>query len=99
MAKRSYSDVWSAIENTPGEAANLRLRSELMITLKGFVKQQRLSSEDAAKRLGVTLPRFSELMQGKINRFEIDALVSMVASAGLHVEMTVVQIRSANVQE
>lgn len=99
MSKRGYSDVWSAIENTPGEAANLRLRSELMIALKGFVKQQRLSSEDAAKRLGVTLPRFSELMQGEINRFEIDALVSMVASAGLHVEMTVVQIRSANVQE
>lgn len=96
MSKRCYNDVWSAIENTPGEAANLRLRSELMIALKEFVKQQRLSSEDAAKRLGVTLPRFSELMQGKINRFEIDALVSMVALAGLHVEMTVVPIRSAN---
>lgn len=96
MSKRCYSDVWCAIENTPGEAAKLRLRSELMIALKEFVKQQRLSGEEAAKCLGVTLPRFSELMQGKINRFEIDALVSMVASAGLHVEMTVVPIGSAN---
>lgn len=96
MSKRCYRDVWSAIEATPGVAANLRLRSGLMIALKRFVKQQRLSSEEAAKCLGVTLPRFSELMQGKINRFEIDALVSMVASAGLHIEMTVVPIRSAN---
>lgn len=30
MEVRSFDSVWDAIENTPGEAANMRLRSDLL---------------------------------------------------------------------
>ena len=43
----------------------------------------------AAKILGVTQPRVSELMRGKIDLFGIDSLVTMLAAAGLQVEFRV----------
>lgn len=90
MTDQCYTNIWSAISDTEIEATNLRLRSELMISLKHFVKRKRLGRVAAAKRLGVTLPRLSELMEGKIHLFELDALVTMAVTAGLHVQMQVV---------
>lgn len=39
--------------------------------------------------MGVTQPRVSDLVRGKIDRFGLDALVSMSAAAGLAVEVRV----------
>jgi predicted XRE-type DNA-binding protein len=39
--------------------------------------------------LGVTQPRISDLMRGKIDLFSIDTLVGILAAAGMHVEMTI----------
>ena len=49
----------------------------------------RVSQTQAAKLFGVTQPRISDLMRGKINLFGLDALVNMATAAGLHVEMRV----------
>jgi predicted XRE-type DNA-binding protein len=46
---------------------------------------------EAAKLFGVTQPRVSDLMRGKINLFAIDALVNMAAAAGMQVEMRVLE--------
>jgi predicted XRE-type DNA-binding protein len=46
-----------------------------------------LSQTNAAKLLGVTQPRISDLMRGRIDLFAIDTLVNMLATAGLRVEM------------
>ena len=50
-----------------------------------------MSQSQAAKLFGVTQPRVSDLMRGKINLFGLDALVNMAAAAGLHVEMRVLE--------
>jgi predicted XRE-type DNA-binding protein len=81
--------VWDAIEDTPGEVANMKLRSSLMRALEAQVRAKGLSQTQAAKLFGVTQPRVSDLMRGKINLFGIDALVNMAATAGLLVEMRV----------
>ena len=39
--------------------------------------------------LGVTQPRVSDLMRGKIELFGLDTLVNMIGAADLHVEMRV----------
>jgi len=41
----------------------------------------------AAKKLGVTQPRISDLVRGRIDLFAIDSLVNMLALAGLRIEM------------
>jgi predicted XRE-type DNA-binding protein len=67
----------------------MKLRSTLMLALKDHISRTGLSQSQAAKLFGVTQPRISDLMRGKINLFGLDALVNMAAAAGLHVEMHV----------
>jgi predicted XRE-type DNA-binding protein len=91
MINEQFASVWDAIEDTPEEAENMKLRSGLMMALKGHVDHLGLSQSQAAKLFGVTQPRVSDLMRGKINLFGLDALVNMAAAAGLHVEMRVLE--------
>jgi predicted XRE-type DNA-binding protein len=88
MSKR-FASVWDAIENTPEEAENMKLRSALMAALKNHIVCTEMSQAQAARLFGVTQPRVSDLMRGKINLFGLDALVNMAAAAGLHIEMRV----------
>lgn len=89
MSNERFSSVWDAIEDTPEEAENMKIRAALMRAVKERIKAKGWSQTEAAKRLGVTQPRVSDLMRGKIDLFSIDALVNMVASAGLHVSVDV----------
>ncbi|ALM81772.1 helix-turn-helix domain-containing protein [Bordetella sp. N] len=89
MSKQTYGSVWDAIEDTPAQAENMKLRSELMSALKTYVSRSEMSQAQAAQVFGVTQPRVSDLMRGKIDLFGLDALVNMASAAGLHVEMRI----------
>ncbi len=89
MSDEKFASVWDAIEDTPEEAENMKLRSGLMMALKSYIIRNDLSQLKAAKLFGVTQPRISDLMRGKINLFSLDALVNMAATAGMHVEIRV----------
>jgi predicted XRE-type DNA-binding protein len=89
MSKKRFDNVWDAIEDTPAQAQNMKLRSALIIALKDHIARTGLSQSQAAKLLGVTQPRISDLMRGKIELFGLDTLVNMIGAAGLHVEMRV----------
>jgi predicted XRE-type DNA-binding protein len=89
MANRRFSSVWDAIEDTSGQAENMKLRSTLMIALKERIAREGLSQAQAAKAFGVTQPRISDLLRGKIELFGLDTLVNMAVAAGLRVEMHV----------
>jgi predicted XRE-type DNA-binding protein len=82
-----FDSVWDAIEDNPAEAEKMKLRSGLMIALKDYIVAEGLTQSQAAKKLGVTQPRISDLMRGKINVFAIESLVNMVVRAGLRIEM------------
>lgn len=90
MSNECFASVWDAIEDTPAEAENMKLRSTLMMALKDHIDRTGLNQSQAAKLFDVTQPRVSDLMRGKISLFGLDALVKMAASAGLHVEMRIV---------
>ncbi|WP_022948739.1 helix-turn-helix domain-containing protein [Methylohalobius crimeensis] len=89
MSNETFESVWDALEDTVAEAESMKLRSSLMIVLKQHIKQKGWTQAEAARRLGITQPRVSDLMRGKIQLFGLDALVNMAASAGLHVELQV----------
>jgi predicted XRE-type DNA-binding protein len=89
MSKKRFANVWDAIEDTPAQAENMKFRSALMMALKNHIGRTGLSQAKAAKLLGVTQPRVSDLMRGKIELFGLDTLVNMIGAAGLHVEMRV----------
>ena len=89
MTKTRYANIWDAIEKSPAEAANLKLRSSLMLALRRHIEREGLSQTQAATVFGVSQPRISNLMHGKINAFSIDMLVKMLTAAGLHVSVRV----------
>jgi predicted XRE-type DNA-binding protein len=89
MSDQSFTSVWDAIEDTPEEAENMKLRSALMLALKDHLNRAAMGQAEAARLLGVTQPRISDLMRGKINLFGLDALVNMATAAGLRIELKV----------
>jgi predicted XRE-type DNA-binding protein len=91
MSNKQFASVWDAIEDTPEEAENMKLRSGLMIALKEHLTRTGLNQSEAAKLFGITQPRVSDLMRGKIGLFGLDALVNMAVAAGLHVEMRILE--------
>lgn len=91
MSNETFSSVWDAIENTRQEAENMKLRSTLMMALEKYIHRTGLSQSQLAKLFGITQPRVSDLIRGKINLFSLDALINMAASAGLQVELRVLE--------
>jgi prevent-host-death family protein len=83
MTNEVYESVWDALEDTPAEAENMKLRSSLMIAISEAVSAWQVTQTDAAKRLGVTQPRLNDLLRGRVGKFSIDALVALAARAGL----------------
>ena len=91
MSNQRFDSVWDALEDTAEVAENMKLRSVLMMALKRHIERNALSQAQAAQIFGVTQPRVSDLMRGKINLFGLDALVNMIAAAGMHIEMRVLE--------
>jgi predicted XRE-type DNA-binding protein len=89
MKEEVFENVWDAIEPDPVKRENLKLRSELMFRLREHIKREKWTQAEAAKRLGVTQPRISNLMRGKINSFGLDMLVKMATAAGLRITLRV----------
>lgn len=84
-----YDNVWDALEDSPEQAANMRLRAELMRIAQEHVRSIGLTQREAASHLGLTQPRLNDLLQGRIQKFSLDALVKLLARAGKHVEIDV----------
>jgi predicted XRE-type DNA-binding protein len=69
----------------------MKLRSSLMIALKDHIARQGWTQREAARRLGVTQPRVSDLKRGKIALFGLDTLVNMAVAAGLQIELRIAE--------
>jgi predicted XRE-type DNA-binding protein len=85
----SSTNVWDAIADTPQEAANLRVRSDLMREITAIIDESGWTQVEAAKHCGVTQPRINDLLRGRISRFSLDALVNVATALGrrVHVEL------------
>jgi len=91
MTAKRFDNVWDAIEESPSEAANMKLRSNLVIAVREMVETWKVTQAEAAKRLGITQPRMNDLMRGRIDKFSLDALMKLAVQAGLSVHVKVVR--------
>ena len=89
MKKRTntYASVWDAIADTPQQAANLRVRAELMQQIAELIQSKGWKQVEAAERCGVTQPRINDLLQGRVSRFSLDALVNIATALGKRVSL------------
>ena len=60
-----------------------------MIRLSKVIETRGLTQAQAAEVFGVTQPRISDLVRGKIDRFSIDTLIAMLGHAGVRVQIVV----------
>jgi predicted XRE-type DNA-binding protein len=86
--RRSSGNVFRDLGFPVGEAENLRVRADLMMALSRLIKARGLTQAAAARLFGVSQPRVSDLVRGKIGRFSVDTLIAMLGNAGVHVEIT-----------
>jgi predicted XRE-type DNA-binding protein len=85
----TYNSVWDALEDTPEMAEDMKMRSRLMMEIREHIENRQYLPDEAARQLGMTQPRFDDLMTGKINRFTLDDLVVSAVRAGLIVDMRI----------
>ena len=84
-----FESVWDALEDDPVRRENLKLRSELMITISQTINERGLKQQDAAELLQISQPRVIAVMKGKIDEFRLDTLVDIAHRLGLHVSISV----------
>ena len=93
--KKSSGNVFKDLGFNREEAENLRVRAMLMAALEKYIRQEGMTQAEAAGKLGVTQPRISDLMRGKIEVFSIDTLVAMLAQVGLRVKIQITKAKAA----
>ena len=84
-----YTSVWNALAENAEEAANLRVRAELMRKIATLIQESGWTQAAAAERCGITQPRMNDLLRGRISRFSLDALVNVASALGqqVHIEL------------
>ena len=80
-------NVFEDIGFPPDEARNLKIRAMLMLTAEEFIEERGLTQSQAAELMGVSQPRISDLVRGRIGQFTIDSLINMLTNAGVPVEV------------
>ncbi|WP_425151130.1 helix-turn-helix domain-containing protein [Candidatus Binatus sp.] len=91
--QRSSGNVFRDLGFEAKEAESLRLRAELMVEVRRLIEGRKLTQRSAASLLGVTQPRISDLIRGRIDLFSIDSLVNMLARAGMRIQLRIASRR------
>ena len=89
MQQQEFANVWDALTDTPEEAANMTMRSNLMIAIQQKVGGWNVTQADAARRLRITQPRLNDLLRNKIDKFSLDMLISLAGLAGIAVRLDI----------
>jgi predicted XRE-type DNA-binding protein len=83
--RKGSRNVFRDLGFPAGDSAHLLIRSDLVISINQILDEQKLTQVQAAKLLGVSQPRVSDLRRGRLERFSIDMLVDLLARLGVAV--------------
>jgi predicted XRE-type DNA-binding protein len=89
LKRERFANVWEALEDDPVVAANMTMRSDLLIALQRRVGSWKMRQAQAARRLEITQPRLNDLLRGRINKFSLDMLVNLAKRADIRVSLRV----------
>jgi len=83
----SSGNVFIDLGYSAEEAAILQMRADLMADLRRFIKTKKLTQAKAAKRLGISQSRVSDLTRGKWEKFSLEMLITLATRAGMHITL------------
>ena len=84
---KSSGNVFLDMGFSDEEAAILQMRADLMAKLRQVIKRKKLTQTKAAKMLGVSQSRVSDLVRGKWEKFSLEMLITLATRASLHVTL------------
>ena len=87
--KQFLNTIFSASDFCPEWSANMHLRAQLMIEVEAILKARKMTQVEAAALFGVSQPRVSNLLKGRIDKFTVDTLVNWLSKLDKHVELVV----------
>ena len=85
----SSGNVFVDLGYSLDEAAILQMRADLMADLRKYINNKKLTQVSAAKILGVSQSRVSDLITGKWEKFSLEMLITLVTKAGMHVKLKI----------
>ena len=85
----SSGNVFVDLGYSPHEAAILQMRADLMAEMRKFIQKKKLPQAEAAKILGVSQSRVSDLITGKWEKFSLEMLITLATKAGKHVKLKI----------
>jgi len=83
----SSSNVFADLGFDAAEATILHMRARLMNDLRLYIEQEKLTQQQAAKLLGITQSRVSDLVRGKWEKFSLEMLITLEARIGREVRL------------
>ena len=86
MAKKKIRSVFYDLY-PDDQAAEMEMRSLLLRGLSQWLVDSGATQIEAAKVLGITQARVSDIKHGKISQFSLDLLVRLAARAGLQPQL------------
>jgi predicted XRE-type DNA-binding protein len=82
MTSIKFDNIFDAITDNPEEASELQTRADLMSVIRDIVQDNNWKQSEAAEKMGLTQPRVSNLLNGKIDKFSIDLLMTCLYRLG-----------------
>ncbi|CAG22292.1 helix-turn-helix domain-containing protein [Photobacterium profundum] len=82
MTTVAFDNIFDAVTDSKEEASELQTRSDLMIVIRDIINENGWEQKEAAEKLGLTQPRVSDLVRGKIEKFSIDLLMTCLFRIG-----------------
>lgn len=95
MKRKRFASIWDAIEDSAIDVASMKLRAEIANEIIERVRARKMTQAKAAALLGVTQPRISDLMRGRLDLFSLDSLVDMADRVGLRTSLVIRPKRAA----
>jgi predicted XRE-type DNA-binding protein len=97
MTLKFYESPFHAIE-TQEKANKSVIKTEIIIMLREIIEQQSWTQKEAAEKLGVAQPLILDIVNGKIDKFTLDELFSMLEQLGFRANFTYGNIEEASIK-
>ena len=97
MSIKFYESPFHAIKE-PEVASKSVLKADLTIMIRDIIENKGWTQKESAEKLAVTQPRVSDIVNGKIDKFTLDMLFSMLDKLGFRTEFTFSSLENASIK-
>jgi predicted XRE-type DNA-binding protein len=88
MSQLTYDNPFDVGAESQDEVTDITTRADLMILIRKHIKAEGWDQKTAARKLGTSQPRISNLLNGHIGKFSTGMLIDFLTSMGIQIKLT-----------